>query len=206
MSDDAIRLTTLDAGHEDVVGPLVRATGAELFDFMYGHDGRGGQVLTQLCAHDDGLWGRSLTTAARDGDRVVGIEMGYDAAGEVRHGKETARHVNALLDPAALAHLRWAYPIAAHFLRPVPADAYYVQTLSVLPEVHGRGVGARLLTAACDRARDAGYASVTLMVAMTNPAVAFYTRQGWEIAEEVRHPEYEREHGLPGQYRMTKRL
>ncbi|GGR78976.1 GNAT family N-acetyltransferase [Deinococcus sedimenti] len=58
----------------------------------------------------------------------------------------------------------------------------YVDTLAVTEAARGRGIGARLLDAAADRAVALGLHRVGLLVEDGNPAARLYTRQGFRPA------------------------
>jgi ribosomal protein S18 acetylase RimI-like enzyme len=145
-------------------------------------------------------------TAARVDGALVGVEIGADMA---TRDSETGGTVEALtesLDEDLLAHFA-ACQTKAGYLQPfVPPTAYYILILSILPEGRNRGIGAKLLENAFQRALDAGYTSVHLDVYATNPAVRFYERMGMTRLVEVRVPELDRDHGVPTHYRMVKEL
>jgi ribosomal protein S18 acetylase RimI-like enzyme len=82
------------------------------------------------------------------------------------------------------------------FLRLVPGlSAWHtseriadVETLSVLPDHRGRGIGRALLDAVAGEARRAGVSDMTLMVAAPNePARRFYERWGMAPVDLVMH-------------------
>jgi ribosomal protein S18 acetylase RimI-like enzyme len=58
--------------------------------------------------------------------------------------------------------------------------AAFVTSVSVAPQLHGRGVASRLLGACIDHARASGFARVELEVdARNEPALALYRRHGF---------------------------
>jgi ribosomal protein S18 acetylase RimI-like enzyme len=104
-----------------------------------------------------------------------------------------------------MVHLRKAMSYVPFLVPPFPADAYYILHLASAPFVRGRGVGARLLKAAFERARRDGLRICQLDVASDNPAVRFYERMGMEILSESRVVPLQ-EHGIASHYRMVKNL
>lgn len=77
-----------------------------------------------------------------------------------------------------------------------PVDRFgYVETLSVMPQERGRGVGSALLAAAEDHLADLGVVMVELsMVARNEDARRFYEREGYAVAfltmqRRVRRPD-----------------
>ena len=73
-----------------------------------------------------------------------------------------------------------------------PRGSYgYMGRLSVLPAQRGRGVGAALIAHVEARARALGLAYIELGVRVALPRlIAMYTRRGYRVAEERRHPGY----------------
>ena len=56
--------------------------------------------------------------------------------------------------------------------------------IAVVPSQRGKGVGEKLLLALIDRARQAGYTSLSLSVEPGNPARKLYERHGFRIVDE----------------------
>jgi ribosomal protein S18 acetylase RimI-like enzyme len=56
--------------------------------------------------------------------------------------------------------------------------------IAVVPSKRGKGIGDGLLTALCERARDAGFGALSLSVEPGNPARALYERHGFEKTGE----------------------
>jgi ribosomal protein S18 acetylase RimI-like enzyme len=77
-------------------------------------------------------------------------------------------------------------PAGVAIVRPEPDDAS-VELLFIAADVGGAGVGAALLAACVDGARAAGAQRVWLVTTNDNtPAIRFYQRQGWDLAEPHR--------------------
>jgi ribosomal protein S18 acetylase RimI-like enzyme len=101
---------------------------------------------------------------------------------------------------ACLVDYRLADPYDAGDLDDLPAvvrplvvlesaapGSWYVNVLATFPEFRGQGLGARLLALAQDRARAAGAAALSIIVAGENSgAVRLYTRTGYR--EKSRAP------------------
>ena len=103
-----------------------------------------------------------------------------------------------------MAHLRKAVSYVHYLVPLVPDDAYYVLHLAAARDVRGRGVGARLLAAAFDRARRNG-SCLPARRRERQSAVRFYGRMGMEILSESRVLPLEK-HGIASHYRMVKNL
>ena len=147
---------------------------------------------------------RHCTVAVARG-ALLGIELGYDAKTQADVMRDTGRHAAQILTRGQMAHLREAMSYVQYLVPPVPNDAYYVLHLASAPVARGRGVGARLLAAAFDRARHNGYRVCQLDVVSDNPAVRFYGRMGMEILSESRVLLLQ-QYGIASHYRMVKNL
>jgi GNAT superfamily N-acetyltransferase len=95
-------------------------------------------------------------------------------------------------DTAVIA-LEGGFPVGAAWFRVFTADEpgygfVDEQTpelaIAVVPSQRGKGVGEQLLLALIDRAREAGYTSLSLSVEPGNPARNLYERHGFEIVDE----------------------
>ncbi len=98
-------------------------------------------------------------------------------------------------DGARLAELREPiFPLLEKYLGETlqiedecEAGEFYLDSLGVLPQFQGLGVGARLLTAMRDRAFAEGHQRVGLIVDVNNPrAERLYTSLGWRRVGEKR--------------------
>jgi len=92
-------------------------------------------------------------------------------------------------DTAVIA-LDGGFPVGAAWFRVFKADEpgygfVDEQTpelaIAVVPSQRGKGVGEQLLLALIDRAREAGYTSLSLSVEPGNPARKLYERHGFEV-------------------------
>jgi ribosomal protein S18 acetylase RimI-like enzyme len=59
--------------------------------------------------------------------------------------------------------------------------------IAVVPSRRGKGLGSTLLEALMGRARDEGYAQLSLSVEADSPAIELYRRQGFEQVSESDH-------------------
>ena len=88
-----------------------------------------------------------------------------------------------------------------------PPGDLYLDGIAVEPSQQGQGIGTALITAFEQRARDNGFASVSLEVIDTNPrAKALYVRMGYhKIATHTMGP-FSRLFGFSSTCRMSKQL
>jgi ribosomal protein S18 acetylase RimI-like enzyme len=188
----------------EAAAPLMFETDYHLFGHFFGGDQNlAVRYFATQWRQERSLFSYRHCTAAVARGTLVGIELGYDAKTQADVARDTGRHAARMLTPAELAHLREAVSYVHYLVPPVPDDAYYVLHLASAPQVRGRGVGARLLAAAFDRARGNGYRVCQLDVASDNAAVYFYRRMGMDTLSESRVLPLE-QHGIASHYRMVK--
>jgi ribosomal protein S18 acetylase RimI-like enzyme len=190
----------------EAAAPLMYDTDPQLFGYFFGGDQK--LALRYFAAQwrqERSLFSYRHCTVAVASGALLGIELGYDANTQADVFRDTGRHAAQILTPEQMAHLRKAVSYVQFLVPPVPADAYYVLHLASAPLARGRGVGARLLMAAFDRARRSRYRVCQLDVASDNPAVRFYERMGMEILSESRVVPLQ-EQGIASHYRMVKNL
>ena len=126
-------------------------------------------VLTKICSRDNTQYSwRSSLVAEVDG-HTVGAIVGYDGAElhSLRNGtfevlRETIGRVPNIVDETE-------------------AGEYYLDSIGVLPEYRGKGVGRALIKAFCHMAYAKGHQRVGLIVDRENPmAERLYTSLGFE--------------------------
>jgi ribosomal protein S18 acetylase RimI-like enzyme len=97
-------------------------------------------------------------------------------------------------DEAVIAEIHGS-PVGAAWFRQLRADnagySFVDETIpcvaiAVAAEHRGRGIGERLLRALIDRARQAGFAALTLAVEVDNPAAHLYRRVGFRDDVEIK--------------------
>ncbi len=89
---------------------------------------------------------------------------------------------------------------------PPPPGSYHIAELHVLSSCRNLGIGAALLEEAERRAREDGFAEMSLTTTTSNPARRLYERAGFELRETRRDPEYLALTGVEGHVLMVKRL
>ena len=206
FTQEEIVLEPATRGQALAAAPLMYDTDPHLFGYFFGGDQE--LALRYFAAQwrqERSLFSFRYCTVAVARRTLLGIELGYDAKTQADVFQDTGRHAAQILTPEQMAHLRAAVSYIPFLVPPVPADAYYVLHLASAPSVRGRGVGARLLMAAFDRARRNGYRVCQLDVTSDNPAVRFYERMGMEILSESRVVPLQ-QHGIASHYRMIKTL
>ena len=126
-------------------------------------------IFAELAARDVSQYSyRNALVAEVDGD-VVGAIIGYDGA----RLEELRKPLYELM----IEKFGSVRPVEDE----TSAGEFYLDSLAVLPEYRGCGVGAALLAAARDRAFAAGHERVGLIVDLANPrAEALYQSLGFQ--------------------------
>jgi ribosomal protein S18 acetylase RimI-like enzyme len=165
---------------------------------------RFGTALTLLEGRRGGWRGTLL--AEREGVPVGvcqwrrGSEAGFDV------GLGVALAALRILGPLGALRAQRRERARRRVNAPPPPDAFHIHELHVLPELRGKGIGARLLARAEELARAGGFPRLSLITHAANPAQRLYLRFGFEISERREDPEYERLTGIPGRLLMVKTL
>ncbi len=126
-------------------------------------------VLTAIASHEATQYSWQNALVAEIDEKCVGAIVGYDGAQlrKLRNGtfevlKECIDRVPNILDETQ-------------------AGEYYLDSIGVLPEFHGHGVGRALITAFCNKAFAEGHECVGLIVDHDNhEAERLYTSLGFE--------------------------
>ena len=86
-------------------------------------------------------------------------------------------------------------------------DAWIIDSVATLPEYRRKGLVDRLLGAILEKGRQKGFQKAQISIYIGNRAAQLaYEKQGFKIADEKRHPDFEAEIGSPGMARMLKNL
>jgi len=204
---DAVALAPAESTHAEVAARLIIDTDPHVFDFWFEGDRRAALgYFEDQWPRPGGVFSHAHATAAQDSGELLGIELGMSARAQRAEWAHTFPSSKQKLSAGRFAHLLDAFRWMPFLIPPIPEDAYYVQHLAVVPELRGRGLGARLLARAFEKAAEGGYRSCHLDVIAGGPAARFYRRMGMEVLSETRVPRLELEQGVPPHARMVKKL
>ena len=126
-------------------------------------------VLTEVAAREATQYSWQNALIAEVGGVAAGVVVGYDGArlGALREG--------------TFAVLRERIGRVPQIADETEVGEYYLDSVGVLPEFRGIGVGRALVAALCDRAFAEGHQRVGLIVDTDNAqAAGLYTSQGFE--------------------------
>ncbi len=132
-------------------------------------------VLTEIAAHEGTQYSWQYALVAEANGAVAGAVVGYDGArlSELREG--------------TFALLREKVGRVPTIADETEAGEVYLDSVGVLPEFRGLGVGRKLVAAFCERAFAEGHERVGLMVDYANPnAERLYTSLGFERIDTKR--------------------
>lgn len=130
-------------------------------------------VLTSVARAESTQYSWQNAIIAECAGLAVGAVVGYDGARlkELRNG--------------TFEVLRECVGGVPNMVDETEAGEYYLDSLAVLPEYRGKGIGACLLHAFCERAFSEGAERVGLIVDIDNPnAEKLYVAQGFEYVGE----------------------
>lgn len=111
-----------------------------------------------------------------------------------------------ILGPLFLWKLRFPMQLEQRVQIDVPADAYKISEIHVVPTHRGQGIGRQMLEYAEEDARASGFAKMALKTRTSNPAQKLYERYGFTIAETRTDGEFEQLAGTSGNILMIKEL
>lgn len=126
------------------------------------------EIFKELAARDDAQYSYNNAIVAEVDSKPAGALIGYDGA----RLHELRRPLCELLEKRMQGSL--------DIEEETSAGEYYADSLAVLPEYRGCGVGHALLAEACRRAFELGFDKVGLLVDVANPkAEAIYASMGF---------------------------
>ena len=86
------------------------------------------------------------------------------------------------------------------------ADVAFNKEIQADLAYRNRGIGGALLWYAEAKAREGGYARMSLTTTTINPARRLYERHGFRVVETLTDTDYERYTGIEGRHLMVKDL
>lgn len=131
-------------------------------------------VLEDIAKSEDSQYSFKNALIAKVDGLPAGAICGYDG-GEL--SKLKARTLEMVKEHTGLE---------AQVEKETQAGEFYIDSLGILPEYRGQGLGSKLLTAMCDHAHKNGHSLVGLLVDYNNPkAEALYHKLGFKRIETV---------------------
>jgi len=92
----------------------------------------------------------------------------------------------------------------------IPEDvegAWVVDSVATVPEFRRQGITSKLLEEMLEKGRSQGFRRAQINIYIGNiPAQRLYEKHGFQIMDEKRHPDFEKEIGSPGMARLLRDL
>lgn len=204
MKKTGISFQAATAAEADVIVTMIYQSVHELMDFMFGSQRLAERVLKKLLGRASGQFGFRYATVMRDGQRVVGVVLGYTR--EQLAAAELPGAINMLraAPPGRWPHLIYTVNKALSGYVPPPSpDAFYINNIAIDAATRGKGYGAVLLQQVIDSALQQGLRALELDVTHINDgAMRFYRRQGFAVVSESGSEQLFQRHRLPRLKRM----
>lgn len=148
-------------------------------------------IFKELAGRDDSQYSYKNALVAELDGKPAGSIIGYDGA--------RLHELRKPLYELMVAKFGSVRPVEDE----TSAGEFYVDSIAVLPEYRGRGVGRALLADVCRRAFENGFCKVGLLVDVANPkAEAMYASLGFRrvnpttfLGLDMWHMQKENEHG-----------
>lgn len=148
-------------------------------------------IFKELAARDDSQYSYKNALVAELDGKPAGSIIGYEGA--------RLHELRKPLYELMVAKFGSVRPVEDE----TSAGEFYVDSIAVLPEYRGRGVGRALLADVCRRAFENGFCKVGLLVDVANPkAEAMYASLGFRrvnpttfLGLDMWHMQKENEHG-----------
>ncbi len=193
-----------EAGDVHAAVPMMYSAGVELYDYCFQtNKAKATDYIKHEFSSGIGMMGYLNHTVAVLNDEVVGIGAFYSGHDIARLSIGTAKNIFSFYSIfSALAVIWRAKDTASVVMRPT-RNVLYVANFGVRPDMRSRGVGAALLKHKCEFAKQNGFSTYALDVAMTNPrAQALYERFGFKVTKEKYFSGRRRGHNVPDQRQM----
>lgn len=185
------------------VAELIYQTDPGVWNYLFPSKELFNRFANKLWSGTSNNFSASEAVAISSDEKIIALEMGYRGDQELALRQQMqAELLNIFNENETLALL----PTSEHIdylTAYIPADAYYLHFLSVSNKHQGKGYGAKLITNACDRARQLDCTSMHLDVYTDNPAISLYLANDFKILVETCFPN---KANLPPHYRMVKSL
>jgi ribosomal protein S18 acetylase RimI-like enzyme len=133
------------------------------------------QSVTALCRRPGVLYSWQNSMLAEQDGKVVACLISYDGADYATMRKETFRLI--------------AEEVGRDFRQmesETEAGEYYVDSIAVLPDYRGQGIGTQLLRAGAEKARQLHIGKVSIVVSPDNPkAQQLYESLGFQYVKDM---------------------
>ena len=164
------------------------------------------RILTELFKEQGHRLSYEYTDIVLHNGHVVGLFTSFPG----RKLRRLDGHLDRLIlkqyhTRGKLAVIQRGWPLI--FIKESAVDEYFLSNLAVKQSFRGKGIGTKIIEKVEEKARQAGLAKVSLMVAIKNRAARrFYERNGFQIKAIHLESNKRVPHLGPGYQRMVKDL
>ncbi len=192
----------------DTAGRLLFESFPKLATFMIGlgSEDRAKELLKKFFSKRGHRFSYEYALMAVRGGRVAGIAVGYPGKDltklDLRLGRLMLRQYRLR---GKLALLIRAWPLV--FVKEAERDEFLLSNLAVKKNLRGKGIGSGLLKQVEERAGQAGFEKLALIVRIENQgAKRLYERHGYKVIATYLESNKRVPYVGPGIHRMVKRI
>ncbi len=179
-----------DARPEDTgpIAELIYSSGPDLYDYLFSTRKTSALAFIEReFASGRGFCGYANVTVAILSGKVVGTGCFFDRAAYYRLTGGTVMNSLGVFGLAGTLSNIWRSRHTSRLLKPPCPGELYLASFGVDAALRGQGIGGRMIGHQVAWARDQGYRSFGLDVAVTNArGQALYERLGLRVVEEKR--------------------
>lgn len=187
---------------------MIHMTMGQFANYLFGagDPAKAISVLTQLFTQQRNRLSHQFADVVETDDKVIGVLLSYSGRMMNHLGISMGQRLWEIYGAIELVRfVRRALPLA--FAREANADEYFINTLAVLPDFQGQGIGTRLMSYAEHKARNMNCNKCALSVKVSNlRARHLYERLGYRVVATTQFDWPQRVSGYAGYHRMVKAL
>lgn len=191
-----------------IATPLIYMTMEQFADYLFGADNptKVVEVISRLFAQPLNRFSYQFADMVDKDDHPAGMMISYPGRTMNRLSLSMGKQLWSIYGLRGFVRfVRRVLPLA--FVREACADEYYINTLAVLPDSQGQGIGTYLLSYAENKAREMHYNKCALSVEVNNlRARTLYERVGYRIIGTIKFDRLKRISGTTGYHRMVKEI
>ena len=189
---------------EQIAVHLIHISMGRFADYQFGSDAK--NVLAQLFILHQNRLSHQFADMAEVNGKIAGLLLSYPGKRMKDLNSTMGRQMVSICGVAGfIRYLRKVLPFIFSSGAEAEADEYLINTLAVLPDFQGKGIGTDLMRYAEEKAEAEGLRKCALAVEIENHrARNLYERLGFQVVRTVKLNRLERLIGISGFHRMVK--
>lgn len=188
--------------------PLIYMTKGRLADFLLGLDNppKTESVLEKLFLRVKNRYSYQFADVAEIDGKIVGLLLSYSCKEMASLKFPMAKQLFSIYGlPGMFRFIRRSIQLMG--VKEAEIDEYYINSLAVLPDFQGQGIGSRLLSWSESKARLLNLRKCSLTVEIGNEqAINLYEHHEYQIVKTVEFEHLNQRIGYRGFHRMVKEL